>query len=367
MTLSQEDVFEPVSPTVDAVIAPIGHDDVVCDLVGLKEKVEQAKKDLVETEIDIEEADAPKVHSRIYTPSPDEFNKHCATHLPYRNWCPICVKAKRKNPSHRKTDAGQHKHVPVLSMDYMFMNEKTDDYNFPILVLRDSGSEGVLASFVKREGNYSEYVSKRIAEIANWLGYTKVVFKTDQEPAIKDVMHDAKTKIWKDMDAFHEQVKNYCACQITVLQSPVGESQANCVVENAIQRIQGQIRAIKLDVESSSDTKMAPTHPAWPWMIEIAAQSILYWRISGDGGLTAIQRIRGRSTTSPKPRFGEKILYKLSTTIKLGKSEARWRYGGDQLKDQTSAWSEQIRELSSVGLLRLFPRTRDSMPELSRT
>ena len=41
------------------------------------------------------------------------------------------------------------------------------------------------------------------------MGYTKVVFKTDQEPAIKDVMHDAKTQIWKDMDAFHEQVKNH--------------------------------------------------------------------------------------------------------------------------------------------------------------
>ena len=72
---------------------------------------------------------------------------------------------------------------------------------------------------------------------------------------------------------------------------------------------------------------MAPTHPAWPWMIEFAAQSILYWRISGNDGFTAIQRIRGRSTTSPKPRFGEKILYKLSNTIKLGKSEARRRYG----------------------------------------
>ena len=106
-------------------------------------------------------------------------------------------------------------------MDYMFMNERTDDYNFPILVLHDSEREGVWAIFVKRKGNYSEYVSKRIAEIVNWLGYTKVVFKTDQEPAIKDVMHDAKTKIWKDMDAFHEQVKNHCACQITVLHSPV--------------------------------------------------------------------------------------------------------------------------------------------------
>ena len=46
-----------------------------------------------------------------------------------------------------------------------------------------------------------------------------------------------------------------------------------------------------------------------------------------EDGLTAIQRIRGRSTMTAKPRFGEKILYKLSKTIKLGKSEARWKHG----------------------------------------
>ena len=47
-------------------------------------------------------------------------------------------------------------------MDYMFMNERTDDYNFPILVLHDSDSEGDWAIFVKRKGNYSGYVSKRL-------------------------------------------------------------------------------------------------------------------------------------------------------------------------------------------------------------
>ena len=86
-------------------------------------------------------------------------------------------------------------------MDYMFMNEKSDDYKFPILVLHDSESEGVWAIFVQRKGNYSEYVSKRIAEIVDELGYTKVVFNMDQEPAIKDATRDAKVKIWKDVDA----------------------------------------------------------------------------------------------------------------------------------------------------------------------
>ena len=106
--------------------------------------------------------------------------------------------------------------------------------------------------------------------------------------------------------------------------SPVGESSANGKVENAIQRIQVQIRAIKLDLEINSNIKIAPSHPVWPWMIEFAAQTLLYWRISGNNGLTAIQRIRGKSIMSPKPRFGEKVLNNIAKTKKICKTMARW-------------------------------------------
>ena len=99
--------------------------------------------------------------------------------------------------------------------------------------------------------------------------------------------------------------------------SPVGESQANGVIENAIQRVQGQIRAIKLDMESNTGTRLIPSHPTWPWLIEFAAQTLLYWRVTNDDGLTAIQRIRGRSTMSAKPRFGEKVLYKITKPSSL--------------------------------------------------
>ncbi len=53
----------------------------------------------------------------------------------------------------------------------------------------------------------------------------------------------------------------------------------------------------------------------------------LCWRVSCHDGSTSTQRIRGRSTGAPRPRFGERVLYKVSRTVKLGKSEARWRCG----------------------------------------
>ena len=125
-------------------MAPI---DIQDELVGLRERLtsERTKLRNTEIEIEIEEAEVPKVPTRVYTPSPDEYNRHCATHLPYRNWCPICVQAKRNNPAHRSSKPeDKYKHIPVISMDYMYLNEKGDEENNPILVIHDSFSEGIL-------------------------------------------------------------------------------------------------------------------------------------------------------------------------------------------------------------------------------
>lgn len=94
------------------------------------------------------------------------------------------------------------------------------------------------------------------------------------------------------------------------------------MVEDTIQRAQGQVRTTRLDLEAAAGVRLNPTVPIWNWLVEFAAQ-----RISGDDRLTAIQRIRGISITSPKTRFGEKVLHKVAKTVRLGKAEARWREG----------------------------------------
>ena len=296
--------------------------------MGLKEKIKESRNKLADIELDLEEhAVAPKIPARVYTPTPDEYNKHCATHLPYRNWCPICVQSKKKNPAHRRIDDEQRqRQIPMISMDYMYLNEKSDMKNYPILVIHDSVSEGVWAIPVQRKGDDS-YAKKRVCEVIRRLGYSKIVIMSDQEFALADLEEQVRHKEFKEFEKWQDDIKEECGCQVIIQNSPVGESAANGKVENAIQRIQDQIRAIKLDLETNANIKIAPSHPVWPWMIEFAAQTLLYWRISGDDGLTAIQRIRGKSIMSPKPRFGEKVLYKIAKTKKIGKTEARWQYG----------------------------------------
>ena len=107
---------------------------------------------------------------------------------------------------------------------------------------------------------------------------------------------------------FVDDFKELYGSQVVMQHSPVGESAANGI-ENANQRVQGQIRAIKLDLETNITAKLKRSQTICPWLIEPVVQALLFWRKSGDGGFTAIQRIKGRSTTAPWPRFGERIVY----------------------------------------------------------
>ncbi len=60
--------------------------------------------------------DAPiKVARDPGDPSEEEFQNHCVTHLPYRGWCPICVKAKGKEDGHK--EAGEST-KPTVVLDY---------------------------------------------------------------------------------------------------------------------------------------------------------------------------------------------------------------------------------------------------------
>ena len=82
---------------------------------GLVREIEEREENLRKIDLEAEEAVQPKGFSKIYSPSREEFERHCLTHLPYRNWCPICVQAKKANPAHRRVTSDRG--IPVFSND----------------------------------------------------------------------------------------------------------------------------------------------------------------------------------------------------------------------------------------------------------
>jgi hypothetical protein len=92
-------------------------------------------------------------------------------------------------------------------MDYMHLNETNDEVNNPIVVMHDSMSEGVWVVFARRKGDI-EYVVKRIVDIIKRLVCSKIVLKSDQEPAMKQVGDKARESIWDDMEKMQEDIKS---------------------------------------------------------------------------------------------------------------------------------------------------------------
>ena len=55
-------------------------------------------------------------------PSISERRQHELTHLPYRDWCPLCVKAKGRHGAAKKIVDRQ----PVIQIDYCFHSTHKD-------------------------------------------------------------------------------------------------------------------------------------------------------------------------------------------------------------------------------------------------
>ena len=54
----------------------------------------------------------------IYKPSQEEWDNHMKSHIPFRRWCPYCVKGSCKSGAHQssnKTEEEKEKEVPVIS------------------------------------------------------------------------------------------------------------------------------------------------------------------------------------------------------------------------------------------------------------
>ena len=58
-------------------------------------------------------------------PSRQEMLEHNISHMPFRSWCPHCVAGKAKANKHIHSGGLEASETPVVSMDYMFMGDRS--------------------------------------------------------------------------------------------------------------------------------------------------------------------------------------------------------------------------------------------------
>ena len=98
-------------------------------------------------------------------PTKLEMEEHEHSHIPFRSWCPHCMRGKSKASGHRSSNCAREK--PIVSVDYAFLgvsrgtsredrirleSEAVAAGHTPTLVMFDSESRGIYAYAATRKG-----------------------------------------------------------------------------------------------------------------------------------------------------------------------------------------------------------------------
>jgi hypothetical protein len=246
-------------------------------------------------------------------PSQAEVDLHELHHLPYRNWCPHCVRGQGKDLDHRRS-AGGERGLSEYHFDYCFPGDEFG-FKLTILVGRERVGGMCMATVVPTKGTNGCFELHKILEFIRQCGdeATDITIKTDQEPAIKFVVEEIVKARQKDRTHLEE--------------SPVGSSGSNGVVERKVQGIEGQLRTMLSALEGRLGVGIDAKEKVVVFMAEYAAY--LQCRLEvGLDGKTAYERTKGKASKILGVEFGEKLLVKRK--IKSGKMEKlkpKWDYG----------------------------------------
>ena len=255
-----------------------------------------------------------------------EVEKHELTHVPYRSWCPICVRARgRKMPHYRRKERHDEvgMRIPRISMDYFFMSKHDEEAKEnPVLVVLNEETNERYARATGRKGIGTEGVMEWLVrdvseELKSWghAGGTggHIILKCDGEKA---------------MTAFRDAVARFHG-GVVVPESPAkGESQSNGSVEGSGRIVREFVRVFKIQLEEKAGADIASTDVILQWAVRWAAMVCSRYLI-GEDGKTGFERRRGRPCILVVVPFGEKVWYK---EVREGKHrkhhlETEWKEG----------------------------------------
>ena len=277
-----------------------------------------------------QEQDAEEGRKAVGMPSPivvtrREREEHELTHLPYRSWCPHCVRGRGRNCPHHQGVKDKHDKeamVPRVALDYFFLNEedKVKETN-PMMVMKEEASGEAYARMVEhkglREGEDGTWiVSDILAELRSW-GHRggeggHLILKSDGESSIVAVV---------------DEVARRLGGKVITEKPAKGESQSNGAIEETGKTVREMAKVLKDAIEHKIKTKLKVEWAIMPWLIRWAAMLLSRYKVGADGK-TGYERRRGRRCLIPLATFGEAVWYKrLEKDKGRNKFEIKWEKG----------------------------------------
>lgn len=205
-----------------------------------------------------EDSASTKAVSLPCRPSQEEWLDHRLTHTPYRSWCSYCVKARGRQDAAKKTDGKEERRgVPQALMDYAYLNDAECEDKRPLLVIQDHASGKKIGVQVPQKGDDPKAIALACKELRR-LGHGRMILKSDQEPNILAL----KEKIRTDMGG---------SFAISMEESPVYSHKSNGEMEQAVGKLKGLVKTMKLALEGKSGRRVIDGEDVVPWMIAHAS------------------------------------------------------------------------------------------------
>ena len=122
-------------------------------------------------------------------PTGEMVEAHNVSHIPFRNWCPACVRGRGKSVAHRTVSGKDTDQVPVISVDYGFFGAPGEgpgqpevrDADLPVLVAFDRKTKAVWGHPVPAKGLAHPWATTSLLADIEKTGYRRIAVKCDQE------------------------------------------------------------------------------------------------------------------------------------------------------------------------------------------
>ena len=199
------------------------------------------------------------------------------------------------------------------SYDYCVLRDQPGMKSAKILVSKDHATRMVSALVLQLKGAVIDWVIKQCARDLERLGhYGQITLKSDQEPAIVDVL---------------KEIANLCGSRRMLFEhSPVADSQSNLFFEGGIRSVEEMRRVLLFDLSNRVRSPISVHSPVFPWIVEHATDILNKCHVGSDGK-SAYERLKRRPHRGVLLTFVTAVMFIVSGKVSGGVMIERWHLG----------------------------------------
>ena len=112
---------------------------------------------------------------------------HNATHVPFRDWCPICVSIRGSSPYRRVVVNKTADTLPKFQTDYMFIRTVAESKTQPCFIFVETRSGVVISFKCDRKGGYEDLTKEILRHFDAYGFFNPVIIQCEKEMSIIDV------------------------------------------------------------------------------------------------------------------------------------------------------------------------------------